>query len=241
MATNQFFNKFAFVPEQEFLEDLIVEAIQIYGHDILYIPRNVVKFDQIYETDDQSDYNTTIPVEVFIENIDGFQGDQDIFTKFGLEIRDNIVLSIASRTFKRIVQPVTNQPRPMEGDIIYFPLNKKCFQIKFVNNKEIFYPLGSLPSYRLTLDLFEYSDETFNTGIPEIDSIQNNLSLNVLDYAILLPNGQYLTDTNGNIIIQETLNIATIDPVDDNADLNVEDKNIVDWSENNPFGSITQD
>ncbi len=233
---NPFFNKFNNVQEQELYQDLIVESIQIYGMEVYYIPRNLVNFDQLYLTDDQSMYNTVIQVPVYIENVDGFQGQKDIFTKFGLEIRDQVTLSMAKRTFDRVIKPITNQERPLEGDLIFFTVNKKVFQIKFTNNKEIFYPLGVLPLFRLTLELFEYSDETFNTGIPEIDELQRVASLNVLDNVYTSESGNILTTENNDKLTVEKYDEQNIDPVADTDFLNTEEISIIDASEENAFG-----
>ena len=239
--TSPFFNKFYAENEQRLYDDLVVEHIYINGMDSYYIPRNLVNFDKIYETDDQSDYSTTIAVDVYLESIDGFQGTQNLFTKFAqIQISDSITVAMARRTFERIVQPVTNQPRPMEGDLIYFPMNQKVFQIKFTNNKEIFYPLGILPTYKLTCELFEYSDETFNTGIYEIDRIQNQSSLNVFDYVYTNESGVILTDESNNIIVNESYDEQNIDPIVDNDIIKVNADTFVDWSETNPFGDISQ-
>jgi hypothetical protein len=239
MPLNPFFEKFHAKNEQDLYDDLVVEFIEINGMEIYYIPRNLVNFDQLYGTDDQSDYSTIIPTCVYMENIDGFQGQQNIFTKFTLEIRDSITVSMARKAFELEVQPTTNQPRPMEGDLIYFPMNKKVFQIKFTNNKEIFYPLGILPTYKLTCDLFEYSDETFATGIPDIDDIQNQASLNILDYVITTEDGRIITDEKNNMITTEAYDIVNIEPIDDNDILNKDEVGIIDFSEINPFGGIT--
>ena len=224
------------------MQDLIVDAYSMYGIDVYYIPRNITNYDALYEADDQSTYTTTIPIDVYMESIDGFGGNQNIFVKFGLEIRDQITVSMASRTFDRKIKPTTQQPRPMEGDIIYFNLNKKCFQIKFVNNKELFYQLGALPTYQLTCELFEYSDETFNTGIEEIDSIQTNLSLNILDHVITSEDtNTVLTTSNGTPIVIDKFNVGNVMPVSDNGVLSTESKTIISWDEENPWGEPEYD
>jgi hypothetical protein len=233
---NPFFSKFTNVQEQELYQDIIVEAIGIYGMEVYYIPRNLVNFDQLYLTDDQSTYTTPIQVPIFIENVDGFQGQKDIFTKFGLEIRDQVTLSMAKRTFDRVIKPITGQERPLEGDLIYFTVNKKVFQIKFTNNKEIFYPLGVLPLFRLTLELLEYSDETFNTGIPEIDELQRVASLNVLDNVYTSESGNILTTENNDKLTVEKYDEQNIDPVADTSYLNKEEVGVLDFSETNAFG-----
>lgn len=238
MPTNPFMNNYNFKATQDFYLQLVATATNMFGVDIIYIPRNIGNFDKLYEADDQSTYSITIPTVGYLENVDGFQSQQNIFSKFGLEIRDQITLSIPSLTYDQEVKPFTNAPRPGEGDLVYFSLNKKCFQIKFTNNKEIFYPLGVLPSYMLTCELFEYSDETFNTNIPEIDILQKNYSLNILDYTITLPDGRAITDGANNVITQGQYNVQNIDIDADNDILEVDDVGLLDWSANNPFGSI---
>jgi hypothetical protein len=240
VALNPAFDFFNYEPTQTLLHDLIIQAIQIYGHEVIYIPRNIINYDQLYETDDQSMYNRTIPIEVYIENVDGFQGQRDIFTKFGLEIKDSVTLVMARRTFEDVIKPITNQPRPLEGDLIFFTMNRKCFQIAYVNNKELFYPLGTLPTYQMELNLFEFSEETFNTGIPEIDSIQKNLSLNTKDYELILPDGTELADNNNNTIDSNTLDVMTIEPLADNTDLSKESISYIDFNANSPFGGLTK-
>jgi hypothetical protein len=235
---NPHFNNYSHQPTQDVYQDLIVQSIQMYGSQVYYIPRNINNSDKIYETDDQSSYTNAIPTVVYVESVDGFSGQQDIFTKFGLEIRDQVNLSMARKTFERTVQLATNRERPYEGDIIYFALNQKCFQIKIVNNKEIFYPLGTLPLYRMTLELFEYSDEIFNTGIPEIDILQQRASLNILDYAITNDSGSNITTEDNNPITIETYDPQNIDPITDSDSLQANANPIIVTTETNPFGWV---
>ena len=98
-----------------------------------YIPRKLNNYDPVYGADDQSSYEQAIMIEMYIKSINGFSGDGSFLSKFGLEIRDQVVFSVAQRIFSEEVGTVTTQVRPNEGDLIYFPLNNKCFQIKFVN------------------------------------------------------------------------------------------------------------
>jgi hypothetical protein len=235
--TNKYFNRYHFGATQDLLQSLITQAIQIYGTDVIYVPRNLTNFDQLYLTDDQSTYDTPIRTTVYLQSVDGFGPQQNIFTKFGLEIRDNITVSISTRIFETEIQPITKQSRPMEGDLIYFDLNKKVFQIKYTNNKEIFYELGKLPTYQLTCELFAYSDETFDTGVPEIDAIQAQGSLNILDNSITTEDGSILTGENGGQITVHGFEVQNIDPAADNNEFANED-NIIDESEGNAFGFI---
>ena len=235
MATNFYFNNFKSSGEQDLLEDLIVEAIKIYGEDMYYITRNINNLDKLYTADDQSSYTNAYLVEFYIKSVDGFSGDGNFMSKFGLEIRDQVVFSIAQRTFSREIGAYTTLIRPLEGDLIYFPLNNKCFQIKFVNKFEMFYQLGALQTWEMTCELFEYSDEVFNTGIQEIDRIQLNFSTNILDYVIEDETGAPLLDEQGNYIEMEQYNLDAIEGTGTNQDMANESSEFVDWSVNDPF------
>jgi hypothetical protein len=230
MPTNFHFNNFSASNEQGLYEDLIIEAIRIYGEDMMYIPRVLTNYDDLLGEDASSEYNQAIMVELYIKSIDGFTGDGSFMSKFGLQIRDQVVFSIAQRVFNQEVGIVTNQVRPNEGDLIFFPLNRKCFQIKYVNKQEMFYQFGALQTWELTCELFEYSNEKFNTGIAEIDVLQKKFSVNILDYTISDGNGQYITDQNGNYIVLETYDLQSINPASEN-------EIIQSGSDNFPLGS----
>jgi hypothetical protein len=210
MATNFFFNNFQSSGEQQLLENLIVEAIKIYGEDMYYVPRNLGNYDKLLTADDQSYYNQAISVEMYIKSVDGFGGDGNFMSKFGLEIRDQVTFSIAQRVFNEEIGSYTSFHRPREGDLIYFPLNKKCFQIKFVNKFEMFYQLGALQTWEMTCELFEYSNEQIDTGIPEIDILQTKFSTNILDYSVTDEEDNYLTDENDNYLVVEDDNLEII-------------------------------
>ena len=242
MATNFYFNNFSASNEQGLFEDLIIESIKIYGEDMYYLPRTLTNYDKLMGTDDQSQYNQAILVELYIKSIDGFQGDGSFMSKFGLQIRDQVVFSIAQRTFNQEVAIMTDQVRPNEGDLIYFPLNRKCFQIRYVNKQEMFYQFGALQTWELTCELFEYSNEQFNTGIAEIDIIQQKFSTNVLDYALMDEQGDFLQDEDGSYIVNESYDITTINPAEDNDAIQSGSENFpegsddfIDFSERDPF------
>ena len=150
MATNFFFNNFQSSQEQLLLENLIIESIRIYGQDMYYIPRKLNNYDNVYGADDQSSYENAYSIELYIKSVDGFSGDGDFMSKFGIEIRNQVVFSVAQRRFNEEIGDYTTQVRPNEGDLIYFPLNKKCFQIKYVNKFEMFYQLGALQDRKST-------------------------------------------------------------------------------------------
>lgn len=235
MATNFFFNNFKNSQEQNLLESLIIEAIKIYGEDMFYIPRKINNLDKLYTADDQSSYEQAFMVELYIKSVDGFSGDGNFMSKFGLEIRDQVVFSIAQRVFNEEIGAYTAAPRPNEGDLIYFPLNNKCFQIKYVNKQEFFYQLGALQTWELTCELFEYSNEIFNTGIPEIDRIQMDFSTNVLDYAIKDTEGNYLLDEEGNYLVMEQYNMENIIGTGENDMFQSESDLYIDFTAVDPF------
>ena len=235
MATNFFFNNFKASQEQLLLENLIIEAIKIYGEDVYYLPRNIGNLDQLYTADDQSYYNKAIFVEMYIKSVDGFTGDGNFMSKFGLEIRDQVVFSMAQRVFSEEVGSAAFLTRPREGDLIWFPLNQKCFQIKFVNKFEMFYQLGALQTWEMTCELFEYSNELLNTGIPEIDAIQKRLSTNILDYTLLTENGEHIKTEDGDFIVTDKYNLQTIIGTGENDIIQMESDQFLDWSVRDPF------
>lgn len=242
MATNPLFNNYEEAIEQELLEDLVVEAIEIYGQDMYYIPRRRINFDKLYYEDDSSTFDTPYLIEIYVKDARGFgSGENNFLGKFGgFEIRDQVIFTIARRSFDI---NVTNKEeeiiRPREGDLIYFPLNKKCFIITFVDDKPFFYQLGQLQMYDVTCELFEYSMETLNTGIEEIDSLQVNHSINVLDYTLMTVDGSPLITKSGDYLITNKLddNIEEFDPLSDNELIGdkISDDDIIDFSESNPF------
>jgi hypothetical protein len=235
LATNFFFNNFKSSQEQTLLEDLIIEAIKIYGEDIYYVPRNIGDLDKLYTADDASYYNTAFLIEMYIKSVDGFQGDGNFMSKFGLEIRDQVVFSVAQRIFSQEIGSYTSLVRPREGDIIFFPLNNKCFQIKYVNKFEMFYQLGALQTWEMTCELFEYSDEQFNTGIPQIDRIQTTMSTNILDWSITDEEGNYLLDEYDNYIVTEQYHLEDIVGTGVNETIQTESNTFVDFSVKDPF------
>lgn len=235
MATNFYFNNFQASGEQSLLENLIIEAIKMYGEDMIYIPRNIGKLDQLYTSDDQSYYKQTYDIEMYIKSVDGFSGDGNFMSKFGLEIRDQVIFSVSQRIFSQEIGAYTAQVRPNEGDLIYFPLNKKCFQIKFVNKFEMFYQLGTLQTWEMTCELFEYADELMETGIQEIDSLQTKYSTNELDYALRDTLGNLLQNENGDFIMNENYNLDTIIGTGTNDVMANESNGFIDFSQVYPF------
>jgi|TARA_B100001094_G_scaffold94514_1_gene90478 hypothetical protein len=175
MATNVFFNH-AVNSEQHLYEDLVVESLRMYGHETMYLPRQVIEEDSILNEDVQSKFGDAYSVEMYIENTDGFEGEGDLMSKFGLQIRDQATFVISLRSWERFISLDSNLAtsfRPNEGDLIYFPLSGSMFEIKFVEHEDPFYQVGKLFVFKLRCELFEYSQEDFDTGIGDIDLIED--------------------------------------------------------------------
>jgi hypothetical protein len=233
-SRNPFFNNFSSFQESKLLEDLIVESHSISAPQMYYIPRVLNNLDQIYTADDQSSYEETFLIPIYVENFDRFNGDGNFMSKFNLEIRNQIQLSVAIRTFEQEIGRVIGQVRPNEGDLIFFPQNNHVFQIKYVEKFEMFYPLGSLYVWQLTTELFEYSNEQFRTGIAEVDQLQVDMSTNILDYALLTEDGKYITDEADHYIVVEAYNIDDI-VLANNEDFQREATEFIDFNADDPF------
>ena len=176
MALNPYIrvNSKTYQPERNLIEDLTVEAIKIYGHEIYYIPRSLVTRDDLFGESRYSRFNTFKMIEMYMDTTTAFEGG-DTFTKFGFEIRDSVKFTVSRKRFKR----ETTMDRPLEGDLLFLPMSKGLFEVKFVEHENPFYQLGKLYSFQLTCELFQYSEEDFDTGIPELDAINDEAGFKV--------------------------------------------------------------
>ena len=148
----------------------------MYGHEVLYLPRKVVEEEDIFNEEVQAQFLDAYAVEMYIENTDGFEGDGDLMSKFGVEVRDQATFIISVRTWERFVSLDSNLAssfRPNEGDLIYMPLSGSMFEIKFVEHEDPFYQIGKLFVFKMRCELFEYSNEDFDTDVIEIDTIED--------------------------------------------------------------------
>lgn len=245
MATNPYFNNFNSAAEQDLLNDLIAESIKIYGVDMYYIPRDIKRYDKLLGEDANSEYTRAVSMEFYVKSFDEFKGDGNFMSKFGLQIRDQAVFVVSQRSYLQEVGSVIGQTRPNEGDLIFFTLNKKCFRVMYVNKHDYFYPLGTLPTWELTVELFEYSNEKIATGIPDIDRLQRDFSLNILDYSITDESGTLLTDQESRLLLQESYDMEEIDPAADNDTIQTGTENFplgsddfLDFTERNPFSEV---
>lgn len=163
--------------EQNLFEDIIIESLKIYGQDLYYLPRDIVNEDKIFGQDVPSEFNSSHRIEMYIENIEGFEGEGDLFTRFGVEIRDEATFIVSRRRWNQTVNKYDNTisgDRPREGDLIYLPLTNKIFEISHVEHEQPFYQLNNLAVFKLRAQLFEYNDEDLDTGIAAIDGVEAN-------------------------------------------------------------------
>jgi hypothetical protein len=200
MAKNPYFKYRG--SEQSLVNDLTIEAIKIHGQDMVYIPRTYVDIDQLFGEDVLSKFEEGNYIEMYIDSYDGFEGEGDFIAKFGLEIRDSITLVVSKQRFEQTMSHDSNITRPREGDLIYFPLSKSIFEIKFVEHENPFYQVGNLYTYKLSCDLFRYSHEEINTDFSDIDSAEDERK----EYADEFTLGSQLTATatfyEGEIVYQ---------------------------------------
>ena len=186
MATNVYFSQ-KVKSEQRMFEDIIIESLKMYGQDVVYLPRTMTR-DYLLNEVVESQFLDAYNIEMYVENINGFEGDQTLMSKFGLEIRDQATFIVARKSWEKFVGIWNNSVstnRPLEGDLIYLPLSRSFFEIKFVEHEAPFYQLSNLVVWRLQCELFDYSNEVINTGNEVIDDFQR---LNSNAITLLLDN-----------------------------------------------------
>ena len=229
--------------EQRLVEDLIIESLKIYGHDAYYLPRTLVNKDTIFDEDELSKFTQAYPLEMYLDNVNGYEGQGDIFTRFGLEVRDQATFVLAKRRWEDMVLTsggtFTQTTRPSEGDLIYLEKTKSLFEIRYVDFQNPFYQLNQIYVFRLTCELFEYSSEDLDTGIQTIDGIETKYSQDMLEYQLQLEDGSLWLKEDTGSIINEAYQTSVMEPID-NLDFDRIQflEGILDFSEKNPFGEI---
>lgn len=183
MPVSHYFNNYAAnqTNEMRLMEDVIVESIKIMGHDCFYLPREAWSNDDtILGENVTSKFNRAYTIEMYLANVEGYEGDGDFFSKFGLEIRDTSNFILSRRAFERYV-PSSIAIRPREGDLIFVPVLQKIFEIKFVEEELMFFSLGKRTPYiyELRCELFRYSNENIDTGIEEVDHVEHTLAYTI--------------------------------------------------------------
>ena len=275
MARNRYFNQYAPVKqEQTLVENLIVESIKIYGVDGYYIPRTHVNLDKFYGEDASTLFDDALPMEMYIKSYDGFQGQEDFLSKFGLQIDESITFVVAQKRFNESLKPLyqteygynilmedsenllnedmqlgaDDRPlinynyegilRPREGDLIWVPLLGYMYEIKFTENIENFFQLGKLYTYEMRCDRYEYSSERIDTGVADIDGIEDQFSLSTDNVEkSLLEDGELLLLEDSTRIVNEGTVVVNADVAADNEYIGEKliDDDVLDFSEKNPF------
>ena len=176
MALNPFFLQGS-PNEQNLIQDLVNEHLKIYGVEVTYIPRKFVRKQTIIKEVQSSVFDDNFLLEAYVNTFDGYGGQGDIMTKFGVSLRDELTVTISKERFEDFISPFLAADddyelatRPREGDVIFFPLGSRLFEVKFVEHEQPFYQLGKNYVYQLKCELFELEDEVFDTDIDEIDS-----------------------------------------------------------------------
>lgn len=217
MATSVYFSNYDNFIEQNLIDDLVIESIQIYGIDITYISGEFNNIDTIFNEDDTPLYDQMYSFEVYVKNVDGFEGEGDFLSKFGLQIRDQVTFTVAIRTFEQnVTRKTQTKVRPRENDVIWLPLNQKMYRITYVEHESVFYQSGALQVYDIKCELMEFSNERFETGRYEID--------------------HYFDNVNSTTAAVQTLSdVANNDPFSQNLDFEITADGIIDFSEIDPF------
>jgi hypothetical protein len=180
MARNPHFKDYS--GEQNVVEDLTIETIKAMGKDMVYIPRTLVNTDDLFGEDTQSKFDDGYQLEMYVASVDGFEGEGDVLSKFGIEIRDKMDLIVSRKRFEETVGIYEEITRPKEGDLIYFPLSKTLFEINFVEHENPFYQLGKLFTYRLSCEVFTYSQEEIDTGYTDIDTVEDEIKKFAIEF-----------------------------------------------------------
>jgi hypothetical protein len=208
MPTNVYFDT-GTRPEQNLYEDLIIEQLRIYGQDVYYIPRKLAGTDSVFGEDIGSSFQDAYLIEMYMDTIDGYEGEKELMSKFGLDIQNDTTFTVARRRWEQFVAVDNNlvvSSRPNEGDLVFWPKGNRLFEITFVDHDDPFYQVHNLPTYKLKCKTFEYGSEALDTGIAEIDQIETDNSLDQMQHQMTLEQtGTFnenisLEDGSGSII-----------------------------------------
>lgn len=254
--TTLHFRQFSTQGEQQLAADLVDEAVAIHGVEVFYVPRMQLNTDTIMPDDKLSKFYNAYPITVYIKNIEGFGGQGDFLTQFGLELKDQITFTVSRKEFKKNVfdrDPLfqftgktwSDEPvlRPREGDLIYMPMNQKMYSIRFVEHEVPFYQFGKLQAFDLQSELYSPNNELYGTGVPEIDAI-------FAQYGLQQQTNDVLTDASGSDMLMSADDQYAIkfdtnvdpnsgSPEDHSEDIDQEANTFIDFNNDDPFGENT--
>lgn len=217
MASNPYFSFYEQNNEQNLMDDLVVESIRQFAHDLTYLPRDIDVNDDIMNEPIIQSYSNALDVEMYIKSWDNYQGEGQLLAKFGLEIRDQITFILTKRSFEQFIKPTSKKERPWEGDCIFIPMFGNVYQIKYVSSADAaFFMLGKGYAWEITAELLEFSNEQFKTGRDEIDDLN--------------PPFEHADDPD--------YDLDEYDTNSQNSKIQDESDQIIDWSERSPFGEV---
>lgn len=219
---------------------MVQEVIKQVGFDVYYLPRNTENLDQILGEDASSYFDRYYPIEMYLENVEGYGGEGEMLSKFGIELRESVTFTVSRKRWEECLRNDNNLQlpnRPAEGDILYFPLTKSFFEIRKAEHANPFYQLGKLYVYKLSCELYQYSHEVFITGDSEVDVI-NSRSTDELKNLITDELGIPILAENGEYIIDDGFSLKKIEPLSDNQELYKRASEVIDWSVSNPFAEL---
>lgn len=241
MTVNRYFQKGVpenFSANQKLVEKMIVQSIQISGTETYYIPRTLIKIDTVLSEATVSEFADAFNIEMYLENIQGFEGDGGFLSKFGITVSDSCTFVVARKRWtEETSRRALTLDRPAEGDIVFFPLTKTFFEIKKVIANDPFYQLGKLFVYKLECEMFRYGSEEFNTGNNQIDDLINGKSLIDDRFTIMDEDGTALMDELG-MPVAEDESIDETATGAQNAVFDSEGDTVLNFSESNPFGDV---
>ena len=228
MAVNPYFNNKNYKPTQNLFEDLSDEVIKMNGIDVVYIIKTTDKVDNLFGDNQHGKLKNSFTIEMYLSTAKNFQGDRDVISKFGIEIKDNVSMLVSRRRFREesfkmpdLGGRIYPMNRPMEGDLIYLPLaptSDNLYEIKFVENESMFYQQGDYYTFRIDCELYKYSMETIETGFTVIDNMEAEFVT------------QVDVDSDG-----KTDYIKDKKEISNNDQLRTESRDILDFSEKDPF------
>jgi hypothetical protein len=239
MGSSPYFRNYNSDAEQGLIESLVHEALRMYSAELYYIKREQLNPDNVIVDDKLSKFVAAYPIACYIKTVDGFTGDGQFLSKFGVEIRDQVILSLSKREFKfEVIDKDSTFTRPREGDVIYFPMTKKLFEVTFVDYKPVMYQFGALQAYDLTCEVFAYNNEEFNTGYPEIDLIFQSYVVpgdGNSPENLIAEDEETIGGEDGSIIAYGDDDPDTNDPGSEVTDLGWEGQKYIDYTDANPL------
>jgi hypothetical protein len=246
MSVNKYFQSGVptqYTPTQRMYERLIIQSIQVNGSNVYYMPRQWVDVDEVFTEDALAQFPWAIQIEMYLDNAQGFEGNGSFMSKFGIEIQDTCTFVVAKSRWDKEVGRSGNAVltnRPTEGDLIYFPLSSTMFEIKKVTSNAPFYQLGKLFVYKIDCEVFRYSSERLNTGIPDIDNNPYMISQVAEDYILLETDGTGLLLMDGTSLTLQGYDLSITSPGSQNDVFQSEADVVIDWSETNPFAELSR-